>query len=623
MSLRPQVIRNAMLRLLVGSTAALAVCGWVLSWLHEIDWLGPVAGVGIILLTIWGVRPACRFWPDFREGVLTPLLFPPFLILVILAVLAGLIYPPTMLDSLTYRLPRMWLWLQDHRILSYGSTNARIDYMPQTWGLATMPFLQAFGDKLVWFWTFCSWLALYLVVYDWSWSLNGNEKKSRYLAFFASSSTFAVLQATSSANDLFAAVGLVLALHFIAKFERSHDWREINWAVLSFALASGTKIHYSIFGLPLVLWFFLSPSKPWQTFRWRWTAPLLAVWLLCSPVPSFVLNENASGTWAGAEYQKMKSAGGPVWNVGVGTAMFLWQTPQPAVNPAALVFNGRLENYSTNWCIKKYVPKFSLTMNPVAMPDGAGLGTVTAGLMLAGALLAFRRRLVKLNSLSGWAALSGSVLLVVAMSQYVPGGTARTYTGFLFLTLPVVIAGWNLFSDRWLRWGMWLSFLTAAPAIVLEPSRPLWPAQWAYHQLSNSPHYSHLAAKAESYFRVPERAHAGEDLVQAIPESEPQVLVLVGDDWPLLAMFRPYWLGRDVLLIPAHSLPKKLDELGVNYVIVGGGGPEFYPELCDYLAGGTGSFQMVMTRNYVSKLARGAEPWTLYRRVGRPKPLPE
>lgn len=623
MFLKSQFIRNAMLRLLVGSTAALAVCGWVLSWLHEINWLGPVAGVGIIVLTILWVRPACRSWPEFREGVLLPLSFPPFLILLSLTVLAGLIYPPTMLDSLTYRLPRIWLWIQDHHILNYGSPDGRIDYMPQTWELATMPFLQAFGDKLVWFWTFCSWLAFYLVVYDWSLNLNGNEKKSKYLAFFASSSTFAVLQATSSANDLFAATGLLLALHFIGNFERSRDWREINWAVLAFALACGTKMQYSIFGLPLLLWFFLSPSKPWRTFRWKWSLPLLTVWLICSPVPSFILNQNSVGTWAGADYKKTKSPGGPVWNVGVGTVMFLWETPQPPINPPALVFNRRLNSFTKNSGINKYVPKFSLAMSPVAMPDGAGLGTVTAGLMLAGVVTAFRRRLVKLKSLPGWAALSGTVLLVVATSQYVPGGMARTYTGFLFLALPVVILGWNLFRERALRWGMWLSLLTGVAPIVFEPGRPLWPAQWTYHQMANCPRSAGLAAKVEGYFQMPERAHAGEDLVQAIPGSEPQVLVLMGGDWPLLPMFRPYSLGRKVLLIPAHSAPQKLDELGVNYVIVGGGGPGDYPELCDYLAGGSGTFQRVLTRNYISKVTWGSEPWTLYRRVGRPKLLPE
>jgi hypothetical protein len=512
---------------------------------------------------------------------------------------------------LTYRLPQIWLWLQDHRILNYFSSNTRIDYMPQTWGLATLPFLQAFGDKLVWFWTFCGWLAFYLVIYDWSWNLNGQERKSQYLAFFASSSTFAVLQATSSANDLFAATGLVLALHFVGNFERSRDGREINWSVLSFALACGTKTHYAIFGLPLVLWFCLSPAKPWQAFHWKWSLPLLAVWLLCSPVPSFSLNKKASGSLMGRDYKKMKSPGGPIWNVAVGTTMFLLQSSPPPVNPAALVLNRRLEYYSTNSCVRKYVPKFSLAMNVVAMPDSAGLGIVAIGLMVAGAVVAFRQRLVKLKSLPGWAALSGVGLLLAALSQFVPGGTARTYSGFLFLTLPLVILGWNLLGERSLRWGLWLSFLSALTAIVMEPSRPLWPAQWTYHKLLDSQRTARFAAKLDSYFRIPERAHAGEALVQE------------GDDWPLLPLFRPYSLGRDVLLIPLHSTSKKLDELGVNYVIVGGGGADYYPELCRYLDSEGGAFKAIMTRQYVSRVSRGAEPWTLYRRVGPPKSRPD
>jgi hypothetical protein len=302
--------------------------------------------------------------------------------------------------------------------------------------------------------------------------------------------------------------------------------------------------------------------------------------------------------------------------------MFLWQTPQPPINPAALVLNRRLESFTKNSGITRYVPKFLLSENPVAMPDGAGLGTVTAGLMLAGAVLAFRHHLVKLKSLPGWAALSGTVLLVAAFTQFVPGGIARTYTGFLFLTLPLVILGWNRFGERALCWGMWLSLLTAVAAIVFEPSRPLWPAQWTFQRMASDPRCAGLAAKVESYFQVGERAHAGEDLVRAIPENEPQVLVLAGDDWPLLPMFRPYSLRRVVRLIPAHSAPKKLDDLGVNYVIVGGGGPDAYPELCGYLAGGTGTFQRVMTRNYISRLVRGAEPWTLYRRVSPAKSRP-
>ena len=581
-----------------------------------------IAAVVVAIVILGRVRGVGGVWPDFCEGVMRPLAFPPFVVLVVLALLAGLIYIPTMLDSLTYRLPRIWLWLQDHHIHSYGAAIARIDYMPQTWELATLPWVQAFGDKLAWFWTFCSWLVFYLVVYDWSWGLSGSHRKSQYFAFFASATPFAVLQATATANDLFAATALLLALHFIGNVERSRDGRDIGWALLSFTLACGTKTHYAIFGLPLLLWFFGAPSRPWRIFPWKWFIPLIAICLLCSPVPSFVINQRTSGVWLGSDYNRIKGIGGPVWNVAAGMTMLLWQTPQPPVNPAALLWKKRLEDFGAKSVVKKNVPRFTLGIPPVSLPDGAGLGLVASVLMAAGALLAFRHRLVKLKSLAGWAALSGLILLIVAVSQYVPGGVARTYTGFILLTLPMVIVGWNLLGERALRWSMWLSLLTAVTALVLEPSRPLWPAQSIRQAMQNSPRFAAWATKLDSYFLVPERAHAGEALVRAMPETEPQVLLLVGDDWPVLPMFQPYGLKRKVIMMPLHSSPQKIEELGINYVIVGGGGSAFYPELYEYLTNEPNLFELVMTRNYTCKLMRGPEPWTLYRRIGYPQSSP-
>ena len=135
-----------------------------------------------------------------------------------------------------------------------------------------------------------------------------------------------------------------------------------------------------------------------------------------------------------------------------------------------------------------------------------------------------------------------------------------------------------------------------------------------------SPRLAGLATKLSTYFMIPARARVGEDLMRAIPDRERKVLVLVGDDWPLLPLFRPYGRGHDVLLLPLHSTLAKLDDLGVNDLIVGGGGAGFYPELYAQLTNSPQSFQVIMTSNYVSKLSRGPEPWVLYRRVGRLKP---
>jgi hypothetical protein len=101
--------------------------------------------------------------------------------------------------------------------------------------------------------------------------------------------------------------------------------------------------------------------------------------------------------------------------------------------------------------------------------------------------------------------------------------------------------------------------------------------------------------------------------VQAIPASEPAVAVLIGEDRPLLPLFRPYSLGRDVLLLAPHAGQRELNRLQVNYVIVGGGAEEKYSELCSYLEQ-SGDYDLVLSHDYTSKLVRGAETWKLFRR---------
>jgi uncharacterized protein YozE (UPF0346 family) len=48
-------------------------------------------------------------------------------------------------------------------------------------------------------------------------------------------------------------------------------------------------------------------------------------------------------------------------------------------------------------------------------------------------------------------------------------------------------------------------------------------------------------------------------------------------------------------------------------VIVGGGAEEQYPELCSYLEQ-SGDYELVLSHDYTSKLARGPETWKLFRR---------
>jgi hypothetical protein len=78
-------------------------------------------------------------------------------------------------------------------------------------------------------------------------------------------------------------------------------------------------------------------------------------------------------------------------------------------------------------------------------------------------------------------------------------------------------------------------------------------------------------------------------------------------------LFRPYNTGRKVVFLPRNARTADLKELNVNYVIIGGGAQDYYPELYEYIKQ-SGEYHLVKSQDYTSKLSRGAETWQLYLR---------
>jgi hypothetical protein len=432
------------------------------------------------------------------------------------------------------------------------------------------------------------------------------------MAFIAATSTFAVLQAESSATDLFAAAQVLLALRFVLDFERTRNWHDIIWAVWSFCLGAGTKPHYAVFGLPLALWFFAAPSKPWQAFRWIWSPALVALWLLCSPAPSFVMNLHSYGTIAGPGQNYSITGRGPQWNWLLGTTMIVWQSIQPPVSPVGL-FNNRLDQIVRNSELSREVPRFNLRVPVVSMVDSAPLGLVASVMLAAGIVMAFRHRAASWRSWRTLALTAGLVCLFIVLARMVSENSGRAFCGFLYLALPLSLAGWNLLEVKKLKAAYYLSLLTAMTALILNPNRPLWPSGWACKELARSEKLKWLVARLEPYSKYSARATTAREVIDAVPADEKQFAVLVGSDRPLLPLFRPYFTGKKVCFLPPHATPADLTKLNVNYVVVGGGAEELYPELCNYLRQ-TNDYHLVSSRDYTSKLARGPEAWQLFGR---------
>lgn len=585
--------------------------GWGLSWWNRLNWLGWLSVAGFLAAVAFARRGAGS-WTNLLASVGEPLAFWPFILVGGLALVAALIYPPTMLDSLAYRLPRVLLWLQENQIRHVSTADARLNYMPQGWGLATLPLIQLAGDRLVSFWNYASWVMFYFIAFDWAFETSGSLPKSRVMAFIASTSTFAVLQACEAASDLFMTTLVLLGLRFVMQFERTRDWREIPSAVFCLLLAANAKPHVIVLALPLMIWFWMSFSNPWKSFRWRWLPGLIPLWLVCSPVLSWMLNYETYQSWSG-ERLNAAFSGNPMWKVLLGTVMTFWQGIQPPINPLALALNGRLEPVISHLGVCTLVPRFNLKSSPVSLVDGASLGLVLFVLLVVGVILAVRRDRQALHSWRGWAMAAGLAGYWLALSQLVPETVGRSFCVFLFFAVPLAMTGWNLMRPQVLRASLYLCLASSLLSLVLNPERPLWPANRVHRALAEVPRFKGLAKVMEPYLLVPERARTGEALVRAIPGDEPAVVVLAGEDRPLLAFFRPYSLRRDVLLLAPHANQRELNRLQVNYVIVGGGAEEQYPELCRDLEQSS-DYELVASHGYTSKLARGVETWKLFRR---------
>src|ERR1039458_4572535 len=114
--------RTACLRAFVFLIAGLTIMGWGLSWCNRLDWMEWFSVAGF-LAAVALARRGAGSWANLLKGVGEPLAFRPFILVGGLAVVAALIYPPTMLDALTYRLPRIFLWWQENHIRHFPTTD--------------------------------------------------------------------------------------------------------------------------------------------------------------------------------------------------------------------------------------------------------------------------------------------------------------------------------------------------------------------------------------------------------------------------------------------------------------------------------------------------------------------
>jgi hypothetical protein len=595
--------------------AFLTGTGWILSACQKLNWTGGLFFAGLTA-AIWIARRQYADWRALGIELVTPFKSPLVVVLSGLILASAVLYPPTMLDSLTYRLPRVLLWLEHGGVFHIASAEPRLNYLGQVWEFCTAPILVLAGVRWSWLWSFLSWLICQSVFYRWGLRLGQNPARSRKFALLANTSNFAVLQASATSNDLVAATLLLLALDFVWEYELHRQPGSINWAALSLALCTGVKPHFAVMGLPFLLWFLLARSRPWQAYNWRWIPLLFPLFLLCSAATTFAFNHATYGRITGPGQEAIYQRTGLGMNVMTGTTMMVWQALQPSINPAALVLNETLERAVVNSDIRSYCPRFTLHLVPVCITDGASMGLVTSILFLGGCWVGWRREKPGLWSFPVLALLAGGFGFVAAVSQFLPGSVGRSFLGFWLLGLPLALTGWRHFSDRTINISLGLALGLAILAVAFNPARPLWPAR-AIGEILAQRGNSSLVQLLDSYLAFQERAEAGRSLADRVPDGEPFFVALVSEDRPLLPILTSRHGPGAVRLLRSKATVAELLELGPRYVLVCDAQGQDYAELAEFLASGK-LYRVLASAEYVSKIRRGNETWTLYAPVAEP-----
>lgn len=592
-------------------SAGMVTSGWILSAYESLSWMGACAvalGTFVLLqLRLYWIHAPFTDRKEFLEW----LGYWPWLGLTILILLASALYSPVTLDSLAYRIPRMLFWMQEGGLAYIPSCDSRLNYMTPNWEWVSMPLFLTGCDRLLRVPGILSWCLIYLIFCVWGKRLAPDRVKS--CAFLCVASTICVLQAASSVNDLFAAVLMLLSSVFIVRYEYSPKTESVVLSALSLALAAGTKPHFAVMALPWIFWFFLSPARPlWQVLKWKklWALPVI---LICSPLPTFLLNKLYYGSWKGEPEDSFVSGSHWLANITLGSIMMLWQMIQPPLHPLYDLQNSLTEDWIAYFGLREWVPRFALESKAVGIVDRASFGLVATLILISGLWMFFRGKGIwkKWPFLMGGAGLFG---FFMALSQVVPWTVGRSFSGFVFLLFPAALAGLARLSNRTIWFWTAAAFLSCAFSVIFSVSHPLWPARtiadWVGKKAPDTVFERMLRQSAD----FSTRSDTASDLVRQIPENEDRILALVAVDRPMLELWKPYSFHRKVITFDKTVTPQEIVAQQGRYLLTSPGLEDYYPGLMAGLEK-TGAFRKVASREYISAIRRGPEVWTLWEKI--------
>ena len=212
-------------------------------------------------------------------------------ITIFINLLTALIAPPNNWDSMTYHMPRVMHWIQNQSVAHYPTNIIRQISFPPGSGYLIMHFQILVGsDHLA---NFVQWTAYVgcIIVNSSITEIVFGEKYGLIGALTTASIPMAIMQSTTTQNDLVVSYWLVCLLYFTLS-KNPYTLANIVCIGLAFGLGIITKYTAYIFGTPVIgIWIFRYLLKKDVQNRTKLISLVVLVTVVVTPsVPHFLRN---------------------------------------------------------------------------------------------------------------------------------------------------------------------------------------------------------------------------------------------------------------------------------------------------------------------------------------------
>ena len=499
-----------------------------------------------------------------------------FLVILLLATIGGLLYPPNNYDALNYRLPRVTHWLIAERWEWIHASNQNVNTRSCGFEWLTVPLISVLhSDRPLFLINIICFCLLPSHSYGFMRGIGVAPRVARTWMWLLPAGYGFALQAASIGNDLPAAYFALASCHFALLWKKNANTRDLHLSLLAAGLMTAIKPTTLPILLPIAFLFLTRFShllrKPLAT---------LAVVILgatASFLPNAVINHVKGGDWTGAAienpfYGKVE----PLIGLSGNLINVTLQNLSPPVFPIAQKWNAFVASITPKSYHDAMVQNFEAAGASFAVPDfqgeeWAGLGAGLTILILAASVVAFHRH--GLARIPAWVLFLWSSFIIAIIAYFLKAGMTTVGRHVLPYYIPLIaplllLPGHSalLKSPNW-RFAATLVMLSTIGLTIITPSRPLWPANTAFERFASENASPFLRRIRTGYEVYGGRADVLGPLREALPTGVHTIGYINFGPAPQAALWKPYLQRRLIQILPGDPI-EAFTKVGGRHIII-------------------------------------------------------